>query len=163
MYCNTHTHIQLYIHLLFTSVIVYKLNGLWYINMILQMKIIKSLLQKQLLDFAWLYRYYDYFMNKLIPYQSDKSLIYWISFLIVRFLWFSRNSKLLSIHQLFYMYFYTIPIFNVVFDPVHLMIWTNIYPYKCISLFPKLIVTHKAAITLIDLTSSKSINCLLYP
>lgn len=111
----------------------------------------------------WLYRYYDYFMNKLIPYQSDKSLIYWISFLIVRFLWFSRNSKLLSIHQLFYMYFYTIPIFNVVFDPVHLMIWTNIYPYKCISLFPKLIVTHKAAITLIDLTSSKSIHCLLYP
>lgn len=72
MYCNTHTHIQLYIHLLFTSVIVYKLNGLRYINMILQMKIIKSLLQKQLLDFAWLYRYYDYFMNKLIPYQSDR-------------------------------------------------------------------------------------------
>lgn len=64
MYCNTHTHIQLYIHLLFTSVIVYKLNE--------QMKIIKSLLQKQLLDFAWLYRYYDYFMNKLIPYQSDR-------------------------------------------------------------------------------------------
>lgn len=44
MYCNTHTHIQLYIHLLFTSVIVYKLNE--------QMKIIKSLLQKQLLDFG---------------------------------------------------------------------------------------------------------------
>lgn len=161
MYCNTHTHIQLYIHLLFTSVIVYKLNGLWYIYMILQMKIIKSLLQKQLLDFGCIG--IMIILWTLIPYQSDKSLIYWISFLIVRFLWFSRNSKLLSIHQLFYMYFYTIPIFNVVFDPVHLMIWTNIYPYKCISLFPKLIVTHKAAITLIDLTSSKSINCLLYP
>lgn len=161
MYCNTHTHIQLYIHLLFTSVIVYKLNGLWYIYMILQMKIIKSLLQKQLLDFGCIG--IMIILWTLIPYQSDKSLIYWISFLIVRFLWFSRNSKLLSIHQLFYMYFYTIPIFNVVFDPVHLMIWTNIYPYKCISLFPKLIVTHKAAITLIDLTSSKSIHCLLYP
>lgn len=161
MYCNTHTHIQLYIHLLFTSVIVYKLNGLWYIYMILQMKIIKSLLQKQLLDFGCIG--IMIILWTLIPYQSDKSLIYWISFLIVRFLWFSRNSKLLSIHKLFYMYFYTIPIFNVVFDPVHLMIWTNIYPYKCISLFPKLIVTHKAAITLIDLTSSKSIHCLLYP
>lgn len=161
MYCNTHTHIQLYIHLLFTSVIVYKLNGLWYIYMILQMKIIKSLLQKQLLDFGCIG--IMIILWTLIPYQSDKSLIYWISFLIVRFLWFSRNSKLLSIHQLFYMYFYTIPIFNVVFDPVHLMIWTNIYPYKCISLLPKLIVTHKAAITLIDLTSSKSIHCLLYP
>lgn len=161
MYCNTHTHIQLYIHLLFTSVIVYKLNGLWYLYMILQMKIIKSLLQKQLLDFGCIG--IMIILWTLIPYQSDKSLIYWISFLIVRFLCFSRNSKLLSIHQLFYMYFYTIPIFNVVFDPVHLMIWTNIYPYKCISLFPKLIVTHKAAITLIDLTSSKSIHCLLYP
>lgn len=161
MYCNTHTHIQLYIHLLFTSVIVYKLNGLWYLYMILQMKIIKSLLQKQLLDFGCIG--IMIILWTLIPYQSDKSLIYWISLLIVRFLWFSRNSKLLSIHQLFYMYFYTIPIFNVVFDPVHLMIWTNIYPYKCISLFPKLIVTHKAAITLIYLTSSKSIHCLLYP